>query len=81
MSSLNLSTNSVEINKSYQSIVTSPPPSGANAGSPTYAQWAIYSVSAPLVNAFTVNAGSKESLLKVQTTGGTNMDCPGSCGS
>ncbi|KAJ5159228.1 Dynamin [Penicillium coprophilum] len=42
-------------------------PSG-NGGSPTYGQWAVYSVSTPLVSAFQQDAG-KESVLKVQSTG------------
>lgn len=70
MATLNLSTNGPSISKSYQSIVTSPPPSGNAAQSPTYGQWAVYSVSAPLVNVFQQGAGGKESVLKVQSTGG-----------
>ena len=70
MATLNLSTNGPSISKSYQSLVNSPPPSGTAAQSPTYAQWAVYSVSAPLVNAFQQDAGGKESVLKVQSTGG-----------
>ncbi|MCJ1388032.1 hypothetical protein MMC18_000876 [Xylographa bjoerkii] len=69
MATLNLSTNGPSISKSYQSIVSSPPPSGNAAHSPTYGQWAVYSVSAPLVNAFQQDAGGKESILKVQSTG------------
>lgn len=70
MSSLNLSTNGPSISKSYQSVVDAPPPSGAAAASPTYGQWAVFSVSAPLVNAFQQNAAGKESVLKVQSSGG-----------
>ena len=70
MATLNLSTNGPSISKSYQSIVNAPPPSGAAAQSPTYGQWAIFSVSAPLANAFQQDAGGKESVLKVQSTGG-----------
>jgi hypothetical protein len=66
MASLNLSTNGPSIKKSYQSIVDGPAPS---ANSPTYAQWALYSVQAPLTSAFQQDS-SKESVLKVQTTGG-----------
>ncbi|MCJ1434652.1 hypothetical protein MMC27_004021 [Xylographa pallens] len=71
MATLNLSTNGPSISKSYQSIVSSPPPSGIAAQSPTYGQWAVFSVSAPLVNAFQHDAGGggKESILKVQSTG------------
>ncbi|MCJ1287969.1 hypothetical protein MMC26_007322 [Xylographa opegraphella] len=71
MATLNLSTNGPSISKSYQSIVNSPPPSGNTAQSPTFGQWAVFSVSAPLVNAFQQDAGGggKESILKVQSTG------------
>lgn len=70
MATLNLSTNGPSISKSYQSVVNAPTPSGAAAKSPTYGQWAIFSVSAPLANAFQPDAGGKESVLKVQSTGG-----------
>jgi drebrin-like protein len=70
MASLNLSTNGPSITKSYQSVVNAPPPSGLAAGSPTYGQWAVFTVSAPLVNAFQQDSGNKESVLKVQSTGG-----------
>lgn len=70
MASLNTSTNGPSIRSSYQGVINSPPPSGPAASSPTYAQWAIFSVSAPLVNAFQQDSGSKESVLKVQDTGG-----------
>ncbi|KAJ5112953.1 hypothetical protein N7456_001487 [Penicillium angulare] len=66
MASLNLSANGPSISKSYQSVVNAPPPKN---GSPTYGQWAVFSVSTPLVNAFQQDAGSKESVLKVQSTG------------
>ena len=69
MSSLNTSTNGPSISKSYQSVVNAPPPSGSAAASPTYGQWAVFSVSAPLANAFQQDSGSKESVLKVQSTG------------
>lgn len=68
MASLNLSSNGPSISKSYQTVVNAPPPSG-NGGSPTYGQWAVYSVSTPLVSAFQQDGG-KESVLKVQSTGG-----------
>ena len=68
MASLNLSANGPYITNSYQKIVNSPPASGAAASSPTYGQWAVYSVQAPLVSAFQSETG-KESVLKVQTTG------------
>ncbi|KIX01804.1 uncharacterized protein Z518_09531 [Rhinocladiella mackenziei CBS 650.93] len=69
MASLNTSTNGPSISKSYRSIVNAPPPSGPAAASPTYGQWAVFSVSAPLANAFQQDAGNKESVLKVQSTG------------
>ncbi|KAK6372814.1 actin binding protein [Lithohypha guttulata] len=68
MASLNLSTNGPSITKSYQTVVNAPPPTGAAASSPTYGQWAVFSVQAPLANAFQ-DAGNKESVLKVQSTG------------
>lgn len=68
MASLNTSTNGPSISKSYQSIVNAPPPSGAAAASPTYGQWAVFSVSSPLANAFQ-DSSNKESVLKVQSTG------------
>ena len=70
MASLNTSTNGPSIKSSYQGVVNSPPPSGPAASSPTYGQWALFSVSAPLVNAFQQDSGGKESVLKVQSTGG-----------
>ncbi|ETN37079.1 uncharacterized protein HMPREF1541_08069 [Cyphellophora europaea CBS 101466] len=69
MATLNLSTNGPSISKSYQSIVNAPPPSGPAASSPTYGQWAVFSVSAPLANAFQQDSAGKESVLKVQSTG------------
>ncbi|KAJ9349645.1 actin binding protein [Paecilomyces variotii] len=68
MATLNLSTNGPTISRSYQSVVNAPAPSGPAASSPTYAQWAVFSVSAPLANAFQ-DVGNKESVLKVQSTG------------
>ncbi|KAH8593268.1 hypothetical protein B0O99DRAFT_627630 [Bisporella sp. PMI_857] len=69
MASLNTSTNGPSIRSSYQGVVNAPPPSGPAASSPTYGQWALFSVSAPLANAFQQDAGGKESVLKVSTTG------------
>ncbi|KAL4887910.1 hypothetical protein BDV59DRAFT_189744 [Aspergillus ambiguus] len=69
MSTLNLSSNGPSISKSYQTVVNSPPPSNNPAGSSTYGQWAVFSVSTPLVNAFQRDTGNKESVLKVQTSG------------
>ena len=74
MSSLNLSTNGPSINRSYQSVVDAPVPTGPAASSPSYGIWALFSVSAPLANAFTQTASSGESILKVQSTGGKRRD-------
>ncbi|RPA98035.1 hypothetical protein L873DRAFT_1790559 [Choiromyces venosus 120613-1] len=54
-----------EIGRSYQTLVNSPP---ANKPSATYAQWAVFTVSAPLVNAFVAASASKASVLKVHST-------------
>jgi hypothetical protein len=70
MASLNTSTNGPSIKSSYQGVINSAAPSGPAANSPTYGQWAVFSVSAPLVNAFQQDSGGKESILKVQSTGG-----------
>jgi hypothetical protein len=75
MASLNLSQNGPSITQSYNKIVNGPAPSGAAASSPTYGQWAVYSVAAPLTSAFQGDAG-KESVMKVQTTGG-KLGCGG----
>lgn len=66
MASLNLSSNGPSISKSYQSVVNA----SLSAASPTYGQWAVFSVSTPLVSAFQQDAGNKESVLKVQAAGG-----------
>lgn len=71
MASLNTSTNGPSIKSSYSGVVNSTAPSGAAASSPTYGQWALFSVSSPLANAFQQDSGGKESVLKVQSTGGT----------
>ncbi|KAH6611658.1 hypothetical protein C7974DRAFT_446202 [Boeremia exigua] len=68
MASLNTSTNGPNITRSYQNVVNTPPPSGSQAQSPTYGQWAVFAVTAPLVSAFQ-HDGGKESVLKVQSTG------------
>lgn len=65
MASLNLSINGPSIKSSYNGVVNGPPPS---SDSPTYAHWALFSVQAPLLNAFQ-DSGAKESILKVQGTG------------
>ncbi|KAL8791051.1 MAG: hypothetical protein Q9213_000258 [Squamulea squamosa] len=67
MADLNTSINGPSISKSYQSIVNAPA-AGASK-SPTHGQWAVFSVSAPLANAFQPDTGGKESVLKVQSTG------------
>ncbi|KAF9699366.1 hypothetical protein EKO04_002355 [Ascochyta lentis] len=68
MASLNTSTNGPNITRSYQNVINTPPPSGPQATSPTYGQWAVFAVAAPLVSAFQ-HDGGKESVLKVQSTG------------
>ncbi|CAJ2512962.1 Uu.00g010810.m01.CDS01 [Anthostomella pinea] len=71
MASLNLSINGPSIKSSYQGVVNAPPaPAGSSS---TYGNWALFSVQAPLANAFQDN-GSKESVLKVQTTGEGELD-------
>ncbi|KAM5356282.1 hypothetical protein ACJ41O_002928 [Fusarium nematophilum] len=65
MASLNLSINGPSIKSSYNGVVSGPPPA---SDSPTYAHWALFSVQAPLLNAFQDSA-AKESILKVQGTG------------
>ncbi|KAJ5160650.1 uncharacterized protein N7482_007654 [Penicillium canariense] len=73
MASLNLSANGPSISKSYQSVVNASPSTG-KAASPTYGYWAVFSVSTPLVNAFQQDAGNKESVLKVQSTGDGELE-------
>ncbi|KAH7039713.1 uncharacterized protein B0I36DRAFT_233945 [Microdochium trichocladiopsis] len=66
MASLNLSANGPSIKSSYQAVVSGgAPPAGSSS---TYAQWALFSVQAPLANAFQ-DSSNKESVLKVQSTG------------
>ncbi|KAJ2905065.1 hypothetical protein MKZ38_006458 [Zalerion maritima] len=65
MASLNLSTEGPSIKSSYLGVVNGPVPSGA---SPTAASWALFSVKAPLLNAFQ-STGAKDSILRVQGTG------------
>ncbi|EGZ77657.1 hypothetical protein NEUTE2DRAFT_100809 [Neurospora tetrasperma FGSC 2509] len=65
MASLNLSIHGPSIKSSYQGVINGPAPSSA---SPTYAHWALFSVQAPLLNAFQ-DSGAKESILKVESTG------------
>lgn len=56
-----------QIGRAYQTLISSPAPANK---SPTYAQWAVFAVSAPLQNAFITSSGSKASTLKVHSTGG-----------
>ncbi|ORY57541.1 uncharacterized protein BCR38DRAFT_469085 [Pseudomassariella vexata] len=71
MASLNLSINGPSIKSSYNAVINAPaPPSGSSS---TYGQWALFSVQAPLANAFQ-DSGNKESVLKVQTTGEGELD-------
>ncbi|KAK7943445.1 uncharacterized protein PG986_012558 [Apiospora aurea] len=66
MASLNLSINGPSIKSSYQGVINAPaPPAGSSS---TYAHWALFSVQAPLANAFQ-DSGNKESILKVQDKG------------
>ncbi|OAA39686.1 actin binding protein [Metarhizium rileyi] len=65
MASLNLSINGPSIKSSYSGVVNGPSPTGASV---TLAQWALFSVQAPLMNAFQ-DSGAKESILKVESTG------------
>ncbi|RHZ46267.1 putative actin binding protein [Aspergillus thermomutatus] len=70
MASLNLSSNGPSITKSYRSVIDCSLPTS----SATYGQWAVFSVSTPLVNAFQRSSDSKESVLKVQNTGAGELD-------
>ncbi|KAK4161953.1 Drebrin-like protein [Cladorrhinum sp. PSN259] len=65
MASLNTSINGPSIKSSYQGVINGP---ALAVGSPTAARWALFSVQAPLLNAFQ-NTGAKESILKVESTG------------
>jgi len=65
MASLNLSINGPSIRSSYNGVVNGPLPS---SGSATAAHWALFSVQAPLLNAFQDSA-AKESILKVESSG------------
>lgn len=65
MASLNLSSNGPSIKSSYQAVV-----SGSSLpadSSSTYAQWALFSVSAPPASAFQ-DSSTSESTLKVSAT-------------
>lgn len=69
MASLNLSINGPSIKSSYQGVINA----AGSSPSSTYASWALFSVQAPLANAFQ-DSGNKESVLKVQTTGEGELD-------
>ncbi|KAG5743851.1 hypothetical protein H9Q70_013437 [Fusarium xylarioides] len=69
MASLNTSINGPSIKSSYSSVINGGPPS---SDSPTHAHWALFSVQAPLLNAFQ-DSGAKESILKVQGTGESDL--------
>ncbi|EFX05428.1 actin-binding protein [Grosmannia clavigera kw1407] len=66
MASLNLSINGPSIRSSYESVLNS-----TKASAP--AHWALFSVQAPLLNAFQ-NSGAKESILKVDGTGSGELE-------
>ncbi|KAI1820384.1 hypothetical protein F4861DRAFT_523178 [Xylaria intraflava] len=71
MASLNLSVNGPSIKSSYQGVVNAPaPPAGSSS---TYGQWVLLYVQAPLSNAFQ-DSSSKESVLKVQSTGDGELE-------
>ncbi|KAH6648392.1 hypothetical protein BKA67DRAFT_538432 [Truncatella angustata] len=63
MASLNLSINGPSIKSSYQGVINA-----STSNSSSFATWALFSVQAPLANAFQ-DSGNKESVLKVQSTG------------
>lgn len=70
MATLNTSSHGPSISKSYQSIINAPNIPASKSS--TYGHWAVFSVSAPLANAFQQDLGAKESVLKVQATGGSS---------
>ncbi|KAK1837331.1 hypothetical protein QBC39DRAFT_7074 [Podospora conica] len=65
MATLNLSIHGPSIKSSYQGVVNG---DAISSSSGTYARWALFSVQAPLLNAFQDSA-AKESILKVESTG------------
>ncbi|EPE04789.1 amylase-binding protein [Ophiostoma piceae UAMH 11346] len=71
MTSLNLSINGPSIRSSYESVLNGP---ALSASSPNDARWALFSVQAPLINAFQQDGGNKESVLKVDSTGSGPLD-------
>ncbi|ERS97943.1 hypothetical protein HMPREF1624_06115 [Sporothrix schenckii ATCC 58251] len=70
MTSLNLSINGPSIRSSYDSVIKAP---NSTSSSPTDVRWALFSVQAPLANAFQ-DSGNKESVLKVDGTGSGELD-------
>ena len=70
MTSLNLSINGPSIRSSYESVIRA---ANSTSSSPTDVRWALFSVQAPLVNAFQ-DSGNKESVLKVDGTGSGELD-------
>jgi hypothetical protein len=66
MASLNLSINGPSIKSSYQGVINGPALPSTSA---TAARWALFTVQAPLLSAFQATA-AKESILKVESTGG-----------
>lgn len=80
MATLNLSIHGPSIKSSYQGVVNG---DALSSSSGTFARWALFSVQAPLLNAFQDSA-AKESILKVESTGGTQTSLatcmlPASC--
>ncbi len=65
MTSLNLSINGPSIRSSYESVIHG---TSSSSSSPNDVRWALFSVQAPLANAFQ-DSGNKESVLKVDGTG------------
>ncbi|CAK7563896.1 MAG: actin binding protein [Sporothrix epigloea] len=70
MTSLNLSINGPSIRSSYESVIKAPI---SSSSSPTDIRWALFSVQAPLANAFQ-DSGNKESVLKVDGTGSGELE-------
>ncbi|KAL1892507.1 actin binding protein [Sporothrix stenoceras] len=70
MTSLNLSINGPSIRSSYESVIKA---ANSTSSSPTDVRWALFSVQAPLANAFQ-DSGNKESVLKVDGTGSGELD-------
>ncbi|PHH49761.1 Drebrin-like protein [Ceratocystis fimbriata CBS 114723] len=69
MASLNLSANGPSIRSSYNAVLNAK----LSSNSATFAHWALFSVQAPLANAFQ-DTGNKESLLKVEGSDEGELD-------